>query len=364
MRTIKNLNPFNKLTTISLLMTFLSCGSYQGTSYYAVDGIYTSPSFERSKASQETIRNIKNTNKYQKYFKNIADDYSSIDDDQNFIYTDNENNSNETNNDNVQVNSHAPWGSLTSKTEVYIINNNPWNAFYGDNFGFGGLSFGGFHNPYWNPYGLFSGYFGNPLWGLGFYSPFRNFGYGYDNYNPYYRFNNYGFRNYAYNRPYSNYNTNRGYSRYSRSKTPRGGMSSQTVARTNQSNKSATNSIQRSKINTRVSGTNKVFNYNAGRSSQKRVRDSNVTSQASNSSKPNTVRSSSTSTKKISYSTNNGRSSAISKPITTSDKVNSSRNQNYNSRRSSSFPSYNSGRSNGSISRGSTRGKGRSSRGR
>jgi hypothetical protein len=54
MRTIKNLNPFNKLITFSLVLTFLSCGSYQGSSYYATDGIYGSSSVERPEVRPET----------------------------------------------------------------------------------------------------------------------------------------------------------------------------------------------------------------------------------------------------------------------------------------------------------------------
>ena len=50
---------------------------------------------------------------------------------QNYAYTDTENYSSQTNNGNVQVNSQAPWGASTNRTEVYLVNNNPWNGFYG-----------------------------------------------------------------------------------------------------------------------------------------------------------------------------------------------------------------------------------------
>ena len=151
MRTIKNLNPFNKLIAFSLVLTFLSCGSYQGSSYYAADGIYGSSSVERPEVRPKT-QNAKNGDKYQNYFSNIADDYSSIDDGQDYAYTDTENYSSQTNTGNVQVNSQAPWGASTNRTEVYLVNNNPWNGFYGSSFGYGGFSYGGFNNPYWSPY--------------------------------------------------------------------------------------------------------------------------------------------------------------------------------------------------------------------
>ena len=298
MRTIKNLNPFNKLIAFSLVLTFLSCGSYQGSSYYAADGIYGSSSVERPEVRPET-QSAKNGNKYQNYFSNVADDYSSIDDGQNYAYTDTENYSSETNNGNVQVNSQAPWGASTNRTEVYLVNNNPWNGFYGSSFGYGGFSYGGFHNPYWNPYrpyDFYRGYYRGPRWGIGFYSPFRNFGYGFNYYAPYHRFNRY--RNYAYNRPYSRFGLNRGYPRYSRSKTSRGGRSSQTVARLNRSTNRSTTSRQTSGVSTRVSGANNIVHYNAGRSSQNRVRTSNVTSQAANNSQPNTLRTSTSTPKK------------------------------------------------------------------
>ena len=185
MGTIKNLNPFNKLIAFSLIMTFISCGSYQGSSYYTADGIYASSSDEIPEALPQT-QNPENGDKYQNYFSNIADNYSSIDDEQNFAYTDAENYSSKTNNADVQVNSQAPWGASTGKTEVYLVNNNPWNGFYGNSFG--GFSYGGFHNPYWSPYrpyNFYRGYYQGPLWGIGFFSPFQNFGYGYNHYSPY-----------------------------------------------------------------------------------------------------------------------------------------------------------------------------------
>ena len=359
MRTIKNLNPFNKLIAFSLVMTFLSCGSYQGSSYYATDGIYGSSSVEITKVRSET-QNAKNDDKYQNYFNNMVDDYSSIDDGHDYAYTDIENYSSETNNSNVHVNSQAPWGASSNRTEVYLVNNNPWNGFYGSGFGYGGFSNGGFHNPYWSlygPYDFYRDYYWGPRWGIGFYSPFRNFGYGYNYYFPYYRYNNYGYRNYPHNRPYSMDGLNRGYSMYSRSKTPRGGRSSHTVTRVNRSTNRATTSSQSSGVSTRVSGANKIINYNVGRSSQNRNTTSNVTSQAGNDSQPNTERTSTSTPKKVISSTNRGRRSA---------NTSNYKSTNYNFRRSSSSPSYSSGRSSSSSSsgRGSIRSSGISSRGR
>jgi hypothetical protein len=136
-------------------------------SYYASDGIYG------GKPAIKTIPEKPNNNikevYYKEYFNNIADDYSSLDDPQNYVYTDTDNYSsnNGNGNSNVRINSQAPWGDRTSKTEVYYINNNPW-GYFNFNWGF----YNSFYDPFWGYSPFFNRGFYRPYSGLGFYDPF------------------------------------------------------------------------------------------------------------------------------------------------------------------------------------------------
>jgi hypothetical protein len=52
MRTKLNLILTPVLSTLFLLLTLISCGSYQGTSYYASDGIYGAETEVRTRPVQ------------------------------------------------------------------------------------------------------------------------------------------------------------------------------------------------------------------------------------------------------------------------------------------------------------------------
>ena len=356
MRTILNLNFIYQLSCFFLIFTLYSCGSYQGVSYYASDGIYSGEVAVRTTPAQAKT-NPKGVY-YKDYFNNIADDYTSLDNPQDYVYTDTENYSSKNGNGNVRVNSQAPWGDQSSRTEVYYINNNPW-GYFNFNRGFYGGFYGGFYNPFYDPFWgyspFYNGGFMYPNWGLGFYDPFFyrggiNFGY------RFYR-NNFLMRHRLFNRFYG-YGNNRGYARsgYSRGYNSYSNRNATSRAsRAGQINNQV-NSFARANINSRVSSNNykssNVNRYNIGRRPQNDKSNQGVTKNASSQTNQNNTYRSSSQSNSRSYSNNSSRSST----------------SNYNSGRSYSPPrSYSSsGRSSSysSGSRGSSSGGRSSSRSR
>ena len=86
---------------------FLGCGSFQTSSYFLSDGIYSENLIQTSKSA--------NTKYYSKYFQNIGDNYSSLNgNDQYFI--DSENYFSPNSNDQLA------WGDNVSQTEVIFTN--------------------------------------------------------------------------------------------------------------------------------------------------------------------------------------------------------------------------------------------------
>ena len=158
MRTHSFTNISYLISSIFLMVTLISCGSYQGVSYYASDGIYGGDLVKRTKPVQEKLNN--NGVYYKDYFSNVADDYASLEDPQNYVYTDSDNYTSHNGNNNVRVNSQAPWGDRTTRTEVYFINNNPW-GYFNANWGF----YNSFYDPFWGYSPYFRGYYRNPYWG-------------------------------------------------------------------------------------------------------------------------------------------------------------------------------------------------------
>ena len=183
-----------------------SCGSFQLSSYYSNDGIYSS---ERN-ITPNNKKNVSN-NYYTQYFKNVAELGILDNNSESIIFTDVDSYNSVTENlENEILNesSQKPWGDETSQTEIILFNNRPnfmwglsgfafsspfWNGFYSNPYRFG---YGRFYNPWFydsfiNPFGGFAG-----LWGGfdPFYSPFGFGGF----YNPYgYGF---GYRNRFFNR--------------------------------------------------------------------------------------------------------------------------------------------------------------------
>ena len=335
MRTKLNLIPTHLLSSLFLISTLFSCGSYQTLSYYASDGIYGG-----EVAVRKTVEPKTNDNGvyYKNYFSNVADDYSSLDNPQNYAFTDTNNYSSYNGNGNVQVNSQAPWGDRTRKTEIYYINNNPW-GYFNFNWGF----YNSFYDPIWGYSPFFYSGFYRPNWGLSFYDPFFRFGYGFGY--PFYA-PRYGFRGYygnRYDRKYAYSSYSRGSSRYANSSTSRGRRSGQGYFSSNNSRNNKYNTTD----NFNSSSTNR---YNVGRR----------TSQTSNGSNSKVTRNANTRSNQNSRYNNRSQSNS---------NYPSSKRSNYNSGRSygSSRSSYSSiGRSSSysSGSRGSSSGGRSSSRGR
>lgn len=193
-----------KRVVLSFLLAslVLSCGSFQGASYFESDGIYASQTVVRSERPQATTDN---NNYYTQYFKSAAEEgyVEPAADEVYFTDTDSYNSSYQEE-VNQELNSQIPWGSQTAQTEIVLINNRPnnlwglsgfafnfspfWNNYYGNpyRFGYGRFYDPFFNRPFWNPYGGFAGWGGfDPFYSPfsyygGFYNPY-GFGFGYGN---------------------------------------------------------------------------------------------------------------------------------------------------------------------------------------
>ena len=350
MRTLLIFSKTLRLLSISLFLTILSCGSYQGVSYYRSDGIYGDPNTPETEQipSSKSRENLY----YKDYFGNLADGYSSLEDPQGETFTDVENYSNNQNYGNKSINSQAPWGDNTSKTEIYYINNNPW-GYFNNVWAFNRGFFNSFYDPFWAGFyggGLFgSGFrnFYNP-WGFNFYVPFYGYGfpytYGYPLRSRYYN-GSHAFNGYNMGYSYSGYS--RGNDVYSKSNKSRGGRPSRVVSII-ESNRNQTNSSNNLKGNT---SNNK--RYNIGRRSESTNSDKNSAS----TSRSNNLKTSSTRGSRNNYSS---RRSSYESPNRSTSNYGSSRYSSHNSGRFfSSSPSYNSGSrsSSGSSRSSSSRGR-------
>ena len=309
MRTLLHLKSPYFLSSLILMITLISCGTYQGTSYYASDGIYGGEAAvkKRPAPSQRNSNGVY----YKDYFNNIADDYSSLDDSQGQVFTDTDNYSNQNGNNNVRVNSQAPWGDRTTRTEIYYINNNPW-GYFNFNWGF----YNSFYDPFWGYSPFFYRGFNRPYWGLSFYDPFFNFGFGYYGhpfFGPRYRYGYGGYYGNRYDRGYAYSAYSRGGGRSYNSNNSRLGRAQQSY-----SNSGSSRSSSYQNGNTDASNTNR---YNVGRrsSNQSYSNGSNQVNRSNGSS--------------------NSRTSNYSNPT----RSNSSRNYSNSASRSNS--NYNSGRS-------------------
>ncbi len=339
-----------RLLCISFFLAILSCGGYQGVSYYGSDGIYGD--INTLKTEQISSSKITENLYYKDYFGNLADNYSSLEDPQGETFTDIENYGRNQNNGNVSINSQAPWGDNTSKTEIYYINNNPW-GFFNNGWAYNRGFFNSFYYPFWAGFyggGFYGGGFGNFYnpWGFNYYSPLYGYGfpyaYGYPLRSRYY---NGSYASNGYKMGYSYSGNSRGNVVYSKSNTSRGGRPSR-VASINESNRNQTNSSNNLQGNT---SNNK--RYNVGRRSE------SISPSKNN---PSTSRSNNQKNYSSRGSSNNYSSRRSSYESTSRSPTNygSSRYSSYSSGRSySSSPSYNSGSrsSSGSSRSSSSRGR-------
>jgi len=162
-----NQNLFS-IIILSFLFVFIGCGSFEGVSYYATDGIYNNDDSIKTQSKNTESNNLINQSAtyYENYFRNFSNDSSNQTEDIS-------NSSNEENN------------------KIYIIDNTPsidfrygFNGFdYWNNWAFNGFwsPYNRFYSPYYNPYWDFGhqGLYFNNAWGYGYSL------YGWNNYNPY-----------------------------------------------------------------------------------------------------------------------------------------------------------------------------------
>lgn len=187
--------PLNSLIVIiGLLIT--SCGSYQNSSYYDSDGIYST---NTEKVVVKNNHSNQTSDQYKQYFNSLQNTGAS-----NEIFTDvNSYNSDyNTYNDSIQLPStgYASWGSSPKETTITVYPETSWY-----------IGYNGWSRPYYG-YGYSYPYYGYG-WGYPYYgwtSPY--YGWGYSGYGwDYYNYSGY---QYSYSRPaastYSYNNSRRG----------------------------------------------------------------------------------------------------------------------------------------------------------
>ena len=205
---------------LALTLFLYSCGSFQGSSYFDSDGIYSSNKSVRS----SEMKKDGNNNYYKKYFNDAAKNgyVSSTSNETYFTDIDSYNSIDEIDATDIELNkSQIPWGGNPSQTEVILFNNNSnflwglsgfafnyspfWNNYFYSPFQFG---FNRFMSPWsnfpmWSPYGRYADFWRWRGYDT-FYNPYNFFG-GF--YNPYGLgfASGFGYRNNWFNR-YYNYN--------------------------------------------------------------------------------------------------------------------------------------------------------------
>lgn len=227
------MNALHYLASLKNIVTFgltslviMSCGSFQGASYFESDGIYTSRNEVRQVSNSSTPQSSK-SDYYSNYFKNAAE--GSLDIAENDLYfTDNQAYTSEYSSDNSSVgvqNTQIPWGGKTTQTEIIIMDTRPnlwglsnfafmnspfWNSYYTNPYRFGYGLYTPFFNPYRNRFFGFNSYwnyfdpFYSPYGFAGIYGDFYGYGWnlGYAGYGPY-RWNRFYNRNHYHNQQWN-----------------------------------------------------------------------------------------------------------------------------------------------------------------
>ena len=176
---------FSFLSIFSLL--FVSCGSYQNSTYYENDGIYAST--ERQRPTSTIVESNNSGSAYKSYFRTLRND---LDQEVGVDY----NNPDVNDTINASNERYGGWGADNSTVVVNVydngwgMNNWGWNNWYGPGWGLGWNNWG------WNNWGFgwgmgwgwnswygpgWGGWYG-PGWGGGWYgNGFYNGWYGYNN---------------------------------------------------------------------------------------------------------------------------------------------------------------------------------------
>lgn len=209
----------NKLGLLAIPAAFLalaSCSSYQYSGYEA-DGIYgeSRPGiFEQENPQTTEVRPNNNSSYYKNLFGQQSQMVGEVLESEIFTdvesYTSNDGyeNYSEVGGDVAYVGGNAPWGEDPDTYTINIINNgfggfySPWRFGYGYGYGwgFGNPYFGGWYDPFWDPFYPNWGPWGpwGNRWGRGWaYNGGFGYGFGWGWNNPYYGYWNNPYRPYA-----------------------------------------------------------------------------------------------------------------------------------------------------------------------
>lgn len=211
----------NRATTFSIVsllgLLTVSCGSYQGSSYYDSDGIYNAaaPVATEAPVAQKTENTTNaSADAYREYFNRKAEEIDDLPDNS-MYFTDIDAYSStpqdttdvETSLDYDYVDGYAGWGQNATDVTVNVYNNSPYYGYgWGGYWGYSPYRYSGWYSPYWSagwyspywygysPYGYYGGY--SPYYGYGYYGGYYGYyGGGYYNHHPYYRRNNVAYAN-------------------------------------------------------------------------------------------------------------------------------------------------------------------------
>ena len=153
---LRKIHLFSIIGILSVLV--VSCGSYQNSSYYDIDGVYGAPQrYETNNENKYSEQNLEQSNKYSEQFRNMQDDYT--------YFTDVEDYSSELNDSVVTVyrnsnnnQQYAGWGNNASNVTVNYYDNWGWNNWYSP---YWGMGWNNWYGPGW---GWNTGWYGNN-WG-------------------------------------------------------------------------------------------------------------------------------------------------------------------------------------------------------
>lgn len=172
-----------KILTICFMILFVSCGSFNTSSFVSSDGLYSDESTTKSKIQSSYYKN---------YFQEKINEFEKN------IYTDTISLSNYVNSSNISyTNSKPSWGDIPDKKTINI--NYHDNFYFNRYLGYGYFHDFGFdhyfwHSPYyyynWYPYYSYR-YWGSRYYPYGYWRPYTYFPYRYNwsNYYGYYPYN-------------------------------------------------------------------------------------------------------------------------------------------------------------------------------
>ncbi len=352
---MKNHPPTPILRTIFLIVfsiSLYSCGSFQPTSYYATDGIYSSDQQVQNTPKKQAPKSTE----YSQYFNEKSKEYAWDESATDVYLTDTDNYTG--NPANAAQAPQGQWGSAPQSTNVYIVGSPIDNRFNylgydpyfnnGFRFGFGNFG-GGFYGSFGRGYNPYRWGFYNPYYApfaYGFYDPYFYGGYfPYNQYRRYNRFNNRNFNRIARNRVQPK--------RRSYSNSRRGSLNTARRTNSNASRISAT-SVRRGNFGSRsTNAVARVPNLIRNSSNVSRRNGEEIRSYARQYVTPTNSNNSTRSKVRRPNNVNSRSNSNYYKPRTSSSRSN---NTNYNnSRRSSNVRSSSSRSSSSARSSSSSR---------